>query len=301
MPLCPLTNSEDNTLISVIPSSQIIRDWQKTFQIDVTNELQGVQEIYLYQCNRTKLFFFEPISVAASGFLYEKLQDFDWFYMPHKWEHDMALNDLKDCHKVLEIGCAFGSFVEKALESGLEIRGIEFNKAAVKVAKSKGLPVMNMGVKEFSNSQPASLDAICSFQVLEHISTPRDFLDYSIQSLKTGGKLILCVPNADSFLKHQYNLLDMPPHHMLRWSETTFRSLEKLFPIQLEKVLREPLASYHVSGYLGSYSSFFRAQSPLGKIFFNRYSLKLYERLLQLGLRKFLTGQSLYVQFRKLS
>jgi 2-polyprenyl-3-methyl-5-hydroxy-6-metoxy-1,4-benzoquinol methylase len=300
MPVSPLTDSEDVTLISVMQSSKLINEWKRQFQIDITTELSRSEEIYLYQCNQTKLFFFAPSNISGSGWLYEQLQKFDWFYMPHKWEHQIALQDLKDCRKVIEVGCAFGAFVELGLKAGLNIQGIELNEAAVTVAQSRNLPVRNMNLKDFADSHPESLDALCSFQVLEHIPNPKDFLEWSIRSLKVGGKLIICVPNSESFLKHQYNLLDMPPHHMLKWTKSAFCSLEKLFPIKLEKAVREPLASYHVSGYLGSYSSYFRTHNPLSALLFNRHTLRLYERLLQLGLRKYLTGQSLYVQFRKL-
>lgn len=301
MPLSPLTNNSDVTQISIVQSSQLIEDWKKTFQIDISSDISDCEEIYLYQCNQTKLFFFEPSTAAGSSGLYEQLQKFDWFYMPHKWEHQVALQDLRDCHDVLEVGCAFGSFIEAGLQAGLNMRGIELNDDAVKVSQSKGLPVSSLDLEEYANTYPSSLDALCSFQVLEHIPNPSKFLQWSVKSLKINGKLILCVPNADSFLKHQYNLLDMPPHHMLKWSEASFKSLEKLFPIKLEKIVREPLAPYHVSGYLTSYSNYFRTKSKLNKLLFNRYMLRFYEKILRLGCRRFLPGQSLYVQFRKLS
>jgi hypothetical protein len=86
---------------------------------------------------------------------------------------------------------------------------------------------------------------------------------------------------------------------MLQWSKDSFKALENIFPIKLEKVTYEPLASYHVSGYIGTYSNHFRKIHPFGKLAFNRYTLPLYDKYLNLGLRKFLRGHSLYVQFRK--
>ena len=300
MPVSPITYSNDITLLKIIKTEQIIKNWQDSFQIDITKELNSQQNIYLYQCNETKLKFFLPCETIGSDKLYEKLQDFDWYYMPSKWEHKVALRDLSDCQNILEIGSAFGDFVASAMYAGLNIEGIELNQAAVEIAEKKNLPIKHLNLEEAANIYQDSLDGVCSFQVLEHVINPKEFINWSIQMLKTGGKLICCVPNSESFLKYQNNLLDMPPHHMLQWSKKSLIALEKIFPIKVEKIIYEPLAEYHVSGYLNAYSNHFRSVFPLTKLIFNRFTLPLYEKGLHLGLRKFLIGQSIYVQFRKI-
>lgn len=295
----PLTKSQDITLLKTIPTEKLIQVWKNSFKIDITEELHAHEKIYLYQCNKTKIKFFVPADILGSGKLYEQLQNFDWYYMPEKWEHKVALRDLLKCKDVLEIGSASGHFVKSAIDTGLNIKGIELNETAVTAAQEKGLPVERLDLQEAAKLYRQSLDAVCSFQVLEHVANPRDFIDWSIQMLKPGGKLIYCVPNSESFLKHQYNLLDMPPHHMLQWSKESFKALETLFPVKLDKVVYEPLASYHVSGYINAHSNYFNSASPFGKLFFNRYTIPFYKKILGLGFRKLVTGQSLYVKFSK--
>jgi 2-polyprenyl-3-methyl-5-hydroxy-6-metoxy-1,4-benzoquinol methylase len=301
MIMSPLTGDNDISLIKKLPTEQLIKDWKTVFKIDISDEIHDCSEIHLYECNQTKLRFFSPSNLAGSGKLYEQLQQFDWFYIPHKWEHDVALEDLQDCKQVLEVGSAFGDFVESGIKVGLNIQGLELNEAAVTICQKKNLPVSRVDLEDFANQYPKSQDAICSFQVLEHIPDPKSFIDASIKALRSDGKLIFCVPNIQSFLGYQYNLLDMPPHHMLQWSEDAFKALEKIFPLKLERVLREPLATYHVLAYINTYGQYFRSITPLSRILFNRLTIPVYERFLNFGLRKQLTGQSLYVQFRQIS
>lgn len=296
----PITNSTDVTLLKTIQTDQVIHDWQSSFQMEIAEEFHGHKEIYLYQCNQTRMKFFVPFELAGSENLYKQLQKFDWYYMSDKWEYQVALKDLSACNQILEIGSGFGAFVKLGMNAGLNIRGIELNKLAVLAAQGDNLPVAYLALRKAADLYAESLDGICSFQVLEHVSNPKDFINCAIKTLKPGGKLILSVPNAESFLKHGYCLLDMPPHHMHQWSEETFKSLERFYPIKLEKIMFEPLAKYHISVYISTYAHHYRSKSFLGKLLFNRYTIPAYGKSLALGLRNLFRGQTLYAQFCKL-
>lgn len=293
----PLSLNATTRLIESYEPRKLREDWQRAFEIDISPELKGVEKIHLYHCEDSQLDFFLPESVAGSERLYEALQKFDWFYMPDKWEFEEAMKDLADCESLLEVGCGQGFFIEKALKylKCKSVKGIEFSDEAVKKARSKDLPVVKATLKELID-KGETFDAVCSFQVLEHISSPRPFLEEVLKVLKPGGALIMCVPNKGSFLKYQYNILDMPPHHMTRWCLDTFKYLEKIFPLKLHKSSFEPLAEYHIDGYVNAYGRNICRRFPVPSVVFNSFSnfLKI------TGLYRFCRGQSLYVRLTKL-
>lgn len=296
----PLTGTTDVRKIGTLSAERLASDWKSAFNINIAAELHGYKEIYLYQCNKTGLKYFVPYDVAGSARLYEQLQKFDWFYMDNKWEYDIALRHLLDCNNILEVGSGSGSFVKAGINAGHSMRGIELNENAINEAKRQKLPIDNVSLGEYSVSHAGAFDAVCSFQVLEHVSNPKEFIEWSINALKPAGKLIFCVPNAESFLRYQYNLLDMPPHHMTQWSKKVFKALEKIFPVKIEKIYYEPLADYHVDGYLNAYVGHFNATVRLSKLMLNRHTLPLIKKFLLSGARKYLRGQSIYVQYRKI-
>src|SRR5258705_9232599 len=207
----PLTQTDNVKLVREIEVNQLIEQWKNSFNIDIKREMKGHKSISEYQCSVTGLYFFMPNNVDGSSEFYEALQHFDWYYMLEKWEHQITIKKLKPASKILEVGCAEGGFIELCTKYGHEATGIELNRNAVLKATKKGLPVYEKNLHELASEKENCYDCICSFQVLEHISRPKEFIDSCIKLLKPGGKLIFCVPNSDGVLATDYSLLDMPP------------------------------------------------------------------------------------------
>jgi len=296
--ISPITRSSNCTLVSSIPPQEIIEGWKIRYGLDISEELEGCEELKLFRCKDTDLYFFTPCFAAGTSHLYEQLQNYDWYYQDSTWEHDMAFKGLQGCRSVLEVGCGKGAFVERLCRTGyIEAEGIELNRQAVEFAQSQSVNVRRLDLRQLADEEPNSFDAVCSFQVLEHVSEPFEFIEALIDLVRPGGTLILSVPNSDSFLRYADNLLDMPPHHMTRWSETTFRSLHDYFPLTINKICREPLARHHVPSYLTSYKRHFCSSDSWKRIFFSSYTLPIFRRILDYGLRRFVVGQSLYVEF----
>lgn len=297
----PITHRTNVRMVDKFSVKELIRLWKQSFSIDISLQaISNYEFIELYECLDSNLLFFYPFDISGNEHLYSSLSRFEWYYMSDKWEHKVAISDLVNAKKVLEIGSGSGAFVQKALRNKINVFGLELNHDAVQEAKRKCLPVEAADLHEFSSKNANSFDAICSFQVLEHVSDPHNFLISCLNLLESGGKLILSTPNANSFLKHQFNLLDMPPHHVTKWCTRTFQSLQKIYPLKLEKVINEPLQKYHISSFIQAYKSNLINLYPILKPLLNRYTTALFEYTLRFGLRSLCTGQSIYALYKKI-
>ncbi|PIU67066.1 MAG: hypothetical protein COS84_05130 [Armatimonadetes bacterium CG07_land_8_20_14_0_80_40_9] len=99
--------------------------------------------------------------------------------------------------RILDIGCSVGHFLEIARDDGWETVGMELNKRAVEHARSLGLKVWEE--KLTPNLFPKEhFEAITLWEVLEHVSEPRELLKEIHLILKDKGILLVLVPNIDS-------------------------------------------------------------------------------------------------------
>ncbi len=64
-------------------------------------------------------------------------------------------------------------------------------------------------------------DAVCAFQVIEHVAKPAQLFAEMAAAAKPGGRVIIGVPHVPSAMSRIPNfLLNAPPHH-LTWVEQT--------------------------------------------------------------------------------
>jgi 2-polyprenyl-3-methyl-5-hydroxy-6-metoxy-1,4-benzoquinol methylase len=204
--------------------------------------------IDLNVCNNCGLRWYSPL-VAGDELFYEDLQKIDWYYQDYKPEYDFAKLHVADGNSILEVGCGKGAF-RKFLQKEIHYRGLEFNEAAVEKARAEGLNVMAVPLSREAASRAGSYDVVCHFQVLEHVTEPRDFLYDCVKALRPGGKLIVAVPSDDSFLSIAENCwLNMPPHHLTRWTDQALKSALEIAGLQIQEIWHEPVASLHRDWY----------------------------------------------------
>ena len=171
------------------------------------------------------------------------MQQHEWYYQQNKSEYNFVSN-FTQAKKILEVGCGEGHF--HSVSNCDDYVGLEFNTKAVEKCKAKNLTVFKQSIEDFAKENSNSFDVVCSFQVLEHVTNPIEFLQYSINSLKIGGYLIISVPAEDSFVGlTQNNILNAPPHHLTRWTDRSFSYLADKLDLELVQIHHEPLDQIH--------------------------------------------------------
>jgi SAM-dependent methyltransferase len=233
-PKSPLTGGETNYIRS-IPSSDIIR-WYAPY-CDVHHYFLDIPQVKIYECRDTGYRFYYPYSVAGDGAFYQALAEEKLYYVPWKEEHEVAASYIKTGDIVFEMGCGTGDFlIEMSRRKSIKAFGTEINPTAQATARARGV--------NFSPVENA--DVTCAFQVLEHISDVRSFIHEAIAATKPGGYIIFGVPNNDSFIDNDpTGFLNMPPHHMGLWNESSLRAIASHFSITYLSSHKETLRPYH--------------------------------------------------------
>lgn len=176
------------------------------------------------------------------------MSNFLWYYQDEKDEYEFASGLINSEDKVLEVGCGEGKFKGKI--DCDEYTGLEFSFNAIKKATEQGIKVLNESIELFARANAGKFDVVCSFQVLEHVTNISQFLNACISCLRENGLLILSVPNDESYVgKIKNDILNLPPHHVSRWSESVFRKIPELFEVKLEKIHKESVREEHKRAY----------------------------------------------------
>lgn len=216
------------TLVKTLPASHLVGMYREKCGVDVSAWLPETLE--LYECDSTGYRFWRPESVAGDEAFYRELSA-AWpnYYRDWRWEYDKVLPYLKATDSILEIGCGRGYFLKAAEAHVASAKGIEFNREAI-ANKVCGSPVIAARVEDLSEQ----FDAICSFQVLEHVVDPASFLSASIAGLKDGGLLLISTPNYENrTFAAMGDCFDMPPHHVGHFTEAVYQRVAKKMGVKL--------------------------------------------------------------------
>jgi len=139
---------------------------------------------------------------------------------------------------LLEIGCGNGFFLEEALQQGYQfVSGVEPSSAALEAASEQIRPLIKCDIMHSGLFAPDQFDVIATFQVLDHVSEPGDFLAECFRVLKPGGLLLCLNHNIEALsarlLKERSPIIDI--EHTYLYSPDT---MSRLFTAHKFKVVR---------------------------------------------------------------
>ena len=102
--------------------------------------------------------------------------------------------------RLLDVGCASGLFLLEAVQAGWNVTGIEPNETLCAQARENlGTgAVVHCATLEMTQLE-GCFDAITLWDVLEHVPDPKAFLQQCRILLRSGGYLLLNVPDLDSW------------------------------------------------------------------------------------------------------
>lgn len=127
--------------------------------------------------------------------------------------------------RMLEIGCASGSFLAQMASIGWTVSGIEFSPAAAAAAHGAGYEVF-VGTVAAAPEPAHAYDLIVGWMVVEHLHDPVNTLGTLARWTRPGGWLAISLPEAGALefrlFKSAGYALQLPTHlyHFTPWTIT---------------------------------------------------------------------------------
>ena len=208
------------------------------------NFLKGYEELFLLKCIKCNFIFdqrvaspkelddyynvstysgLKPIPEATINSFHKLLDYFEKF---------------KGTGNILDLGCGQGNFLVEAKKRNWNVYGSEFSQSATDICQERGIK-MHQGefIKEIF--EDIKFDVITSFDVIEHINNPNNFMSVVNHKLKDKGVAYCTTPNFNSLLrffeKNRFKMI-VYPVHISFYTKQSIRYLGKLNNLKAIKI-----------------------------------------------------------------
>jgi 2-polyprenyl-3-methyl-5-hydroxy-6-metoxy-1,4-benzoquinol methylase len=165
--------------------------------------------------------------------------------------------------RLLDVGCATGTFLLKARSNNWHVQGIEIAKHLAVFARLKhGLEVEVCGAEEVVDRfGTGSFDVITLWDVVEHLRQPLQAMCNICRALKPGGRLFVATPNVNGWVSQfHFRVLKPlwgiwshpePPLHLYQFSRRTVRRLFESAGLESLHFIYDKIPLWYTSGFLG--------------------------------------------------
>lgn len=102
---------------------------------------------------------------------------------------------------LLEVGAGFGTFCTEVQSRGVfgRVVAVEPTPALAETCRSRGLEVIEKPIEHIDLSEGEGFDLVANFEVIEHLFSPKGFVEQMARLLKPGGLMVLTCPNGKGF------------------------------------------------------------------------------------------------------
>ncbi len=101
--------------------------------------------------------------------------------------------------EILDVGCFAGFFLELAKKRHWKVYGIEPSNWARLYAKKKGIKILGSAIEK-TKLPSEKFDTITMWDVIEHLSRPKETISTLRKSLKTNGIIAIGTPDVESLM-----------------------------------------------------------------------------------------------------
>jgi 2-polyprenyl-3-methyl-5-hydroxy-6-metoxy-1,4-benzoquinol methylase len=144
-----------------------------------------------------------------------------WFHNPRGYRRVMAPYGQG---RLLDFGCGDGSFLARMHRQGWTVTGLDVSAPMVEYIQTELELNALHGTLPHPDLHAGSFDVITMWHSLQHVHDPVEVLREAHRLLTPGGKLVIAVPNIDSYafrcFGHVWFGLNLPRHllHFAPWT-----------------------------------------------------------------------------------
>lgn len=102
---------------------------------------------------------------------------------------------------LLEVGAGFGTFCSELSSRGVfqRVVGVEPTPDLANTCRSRGVEIIESPIEHVRTEAVGQFDVVASFEVIEHLFNPVEFLAHMVRLIRPGGILMLTCPNGQGF------------------------------------------------------------------------------------------------------